>query len=37
MTDKGLSLSFSYTVQEKTDKTMQNLDKKKTCQEDGIL
>ena len=37
MTDKGMSFSFSYTVQEKTDKTMQKLDKKKTCQENGTL
>ena len=36
MTDKGMSFSFSYTTQEKTYKTLQNLDKKKTCQENGI-
>ena len=28
-TDKGLSFSFIYTTQEKTYKTLQNLDKKK--------
>ena len=33
MVDKGMSFSFSYTTQEKTYKTLQNLDKKKTCQE----
>ena len=36
MTDKGMSFSFSYTTQKKTYKTLQNLDKKKTCQENGI-
>ena len=29
MTDKGMSFSFGYTTQEKTYKTLQNLDKKK--------
>ena len=29
MTDKGMSFSLSYTTQEKTYKTLQNLDKKK--------
>ena len=32
MTDKGMSLTFIYTTQEKTYKTPQNLYKKKTCQ-----
>ena len=36
MTDKDMSISFGYTAQEKTDKTLQNLDKKKTCQENDI-
>ena len=36
MTDKDMSISFGYTVQEKTYKTLQNLDKKKTCQENDI-
>ena len=36
MTDKGMSFSFSYTTQEKTCKALQNLDKKKTCQENNI-
>ena len=36
MTDNGMSFSFSYTAQEKTYKTLQNLDKKKTCQENDI-
>ena len=31
MTDKGMLFSFSYTTQEKTDKALQNLDKKKFC------
>ena len=30
MTDKGMSFSFGYTTQEKTYKTLQNLDKKKS-------
>ena len=29
MTVKGMSFSFSYTAQERTHKTLQNLDKKK--------
>ena len=33
MVNKGMSFSFSYTTREKTYKTLQNLDKKKTCQE----
>ena len=36
MTDKDMSISFGYTAQEKTYKTLQNLDKKKTCQENDI-
>ena len=36
MTDKRMSLSFGYTTQEKTYMTMQNLDMKKTCQENNI-
>ena len=36
MTDKGMSFSFSYITQEKTYKSLQNLDKKKTCQENDI-
>ena len=36
MTDNGMSFSFSYTTQEKKYKTLQNLDKKKTCQENDI-
>ena len=37
MTVKGMSFSFSYTTQERTYKTLQNLDKKKkTCQENDI-
>ena len=36
MTAKGMSFSFGYTTQEKTYKTLQNLDKKKTCQENDI-
>ena len=30
MTGKGMSFSFNYTIQEKTHKTLQNFDKKKT-------
>ena len=30
MTDKGMSFYFNYTTQEKTYKTLQNLDKRKT-------
>ena len=37
MTDKGMSFSFGYTTQERTYKTLENLDKKKTCQEHDIL
>ena len=33
MTVKGMSFTFSYTTQEKTYQTLQNLDEKKTCQE----
>ena len=33
MSNKGMSFSFSYTAQEKTYKTLQNLDKKKTYEE----
>ena len=36
MTDKGMSFSFGYTTQEKTYKTLQNLGRKKTCQENDI-
>ena len=36
MTGKGMSFSFNYTIQEKTQKTLQNFDKKKTYQENGI-
>ena len=36
MSDKGMSFSFSYTTQEKIDKTLQKLDKKKTRQENDI-
>ena len=36
MTDKTMLFSFSYITQEKTYKTLQNLDKKKTCQENYI-
>ena len=37
MTDKGMLFSLSYTTQEKTyNQTLQNLDKKKTCQENDI-
>ena len=36
MTDKGMSFSFNYTTQEKMFKTLQNLYKKKTCQENDI-
>ena len=36
MTDKGMSFFFGYTTQEKTYKALQNLDKKKTCQENDI-
>ena len=39
VSDKGMSFSFSYATQEKIDKTLQNLvrkKKKKTCQENDI-
>ena len=36
MTDKSMSFSFSYTTQENVYKALQNLDKKKTCQENDI-
>ena len=36
MTDKRMSFSFGYTTHEKTYMTMQNLDMKKTCQENNI-
>ena len=36
MTNKGMSFSFCYTTQKETYKTLQNLDKKKTCQENDI-
>ena len=36
MTNKGMSFSLGYTIQEKTDKALQNLDKKKTCQKNDI-
>ena len=36
MTEKGMSFSSGYTAQEKTYKTLQNLDKKKACQENDI-
>ena len=35
-TYKGMSFSFNYTTQEKTYKTLQNLDEKITCQENDI-
>ena len=31
ITDRGMSFSSHYTTEEKTYKTLQNLDKKKTC------
>ena len=31
-TNKGMSFSFGYTTQEKTYKTLQNVDKKNICQ-----
>ena len=37
MTDKYMSFSFKYTAQEKVYKTLQNLVKKKTRQENDIL
>ena len=37
MNDKSMPFSFGYTTQEKTYKTLQNLDKKRTCQENDIL
>ena len=37
MTDKYMTFSFNYTAQEKVYQTRQNLDKKKTCQENDIL
>ena len=36
MTEKGMSFSSGYTAQEKTYKALQNLDKKKACQENDI-
>ena len=36
MTDEVMPFSFSYNTQEKTYKILQNLDKRKTCQENGI-
>ena len=36
MTKKGMSFSFGYATQEKTYMALQNLDKKKTCQENDI-
>ena len=36
LTDKGMSFSFGYTTQEKTYKILQNLDKKKTCENNKI-
>ena len=36
LTKKGMSFSFGYATQEKTYKALQNLDKKKTCQENDI-
>ena len=36
LTKKGMSFSFDYATQEKTYKTLQNLDKKKTCHEKDI-
>ena len=35
-TEKRISFSFGYATQEKTYKTLQNLSKKKTCQENEI-
>ena len=37
MNDKSMPFSFGYTTQEKTYKTLQNLDKKRTCHENDIL
>ena len=36
MIGKGLSFSLDYITQEKSDKALQNLDKKKICQENDI-
>ena len=36
MTNKGMSFSLGYTIQEKADKALQNLDQKKTCQKNDI-
>ena len=36
MTNKGMSFSSGYATQEKTYKALQNLDKKKICQENDI-
>ena len=36
MTNKGMPFSLGYTIQEKTDKALQNLDQKKTCQKNDI-
>ena len=36
MTDKDMPFSFGYTTWEKTYKTLQNLNEKKTCQENHI-
>ena len=36
MTNKGMPFSLGYTIQEKTDKALQNLDHKKTCQKNDI-
>ena len=36
MTDKAISFCFNYTTQEKTYKTLQNLEKRKTWQENDI-
>ena len=33
MNNNGMSFSFGYTTQEKNNKRLQSLDKKKTCQE----
>ena len=37
MNDKSMPFSFGYATREKTYKTLQNLDKKRTCQENDIL
>ena len=36
MTNKSMTFCFGYTTQEKTYKALQNVDKKKICQENDI-